>query len=230
MIKKIDTKVMDHNDHGGHHGLHHFSFADYIHPENMSFGVIRAIDDEVIEPHMGFGMHPHNNMEIITYIVDGEIAHMDTTGQGGILKAGDVQYMTAGTGIEHSEYNYNNEDLRVFQIWIKPNVRDVIPNYGDYHAIEGDRSNKWLHVVSSYDGTGRVHIHQDANLYATITEEPISFEVKPERQIYLIQVKGSSTINEIDMKISDALESIEEDIVITPKEKSEFIIIEMAKS
>jgi quercetin 2,3-dioxygenase len=131
--------------------------------------------------------------------------------------------------MSHSEYNNDDSELRVFQIWITPNVRDIAPEYGNFHATKGDRDNKWLHIVSSYYGSGIVRIHQDANLYANITSNETTFPVKDCRQAYLIQVKGSSIVNGIIMNKSDALESIGEDLVIVPKEKSEFVLIEMAK-
>lgn len=227
MIRKIDHHKFGHVDDAWHNSYFHFSFASYYDPNNMHLGPLRAVNDDVIAAHMGFDTHPHKNMEIITYVIEGEISHADSMGNGGTLKGGDVQAMAAGTGITHSEFNYTNEDLRVLQIWVKPNVKDIIPNYSEYRGVEGDRFNKWLKIVSPKDGDAPIQIHQDVSMYATITNEVTTFKAETGKLLYLIQVNGTSTINDITLNPSDALEATNGTLDIIPTGLCEFLIIEM---
>lgn len=228
MIRKIDRHKFGQVTDEWHNSYFHFSFGSYYNPDNTHLGSLRAVNDDIIAPHKGFDTHPHKNMEIITYIIDGEISHMDSMGNGGALKGGDVQAMTAGSGITHSEFNYTNEDLRVLQIWVKPNVLDVIPHYSEYRGVEGDRFNKWLKVVSNKDDDGKIKIHQDVNMYALITNEVTTFEVKPHKLAYLIQVNGQSDINDITLNTCDALEATNMTLDIVPTGMCEFLLIEIS--
>lgn len=227
MIRKIDHHKFGHVDDEWHNSYFHFSFASYYDPKNMHLGSLRAVNDDVIAPHQGFDTHPHKNMEIITYVIAGEISHADSMGNGGTLKGGDIQAMTAGSGITHSEFNYSDKELRVLQIWVKPDVLDIVPGYSEYHAKEGDRFNKWLHIVSPRDGDGHIKIHQKVNMYAIITNEVTTFKAEPHKFLYLIQVNGSSDINDITLNESDALEATNMTLDIVPKGMCEFLIIEM---
>ena len=132
MIKVIKHENMGRSDRGWLHSLFHFSFAEYYKPDNIKFGALRVVNDDRFDPHGGFGMHPHDNMEIISYVVDGQLTHRDNLGNGSRLERGDVQYMSAGSGIMHSEYNDTNEPLRFLQIWILPDEKNAEPNYGDH--------------------------------------------------------------------------------------------------
>lgn len=209
----------------------HFSFAEYYNPFNIRFGALRVLNDDLIEPKTGFDTHPHNDMEIITYVINGELTHGDSMGNSSTVKRGEVQYMSAGTGVYHSEFNYGNEVLRLLQIWILPDKSGHEPNYGEYKLNWDDRINNWLQIVSSNNGYGPVKVNQDVNIYATYLEKnnEISFKVGNGRQAYLVQIEGNSIINNIELNEKDALEIVEEDIKINSNENSHFLIIEMKK-
>ena len=144
----------------------HFSFAEYYNPGNMNFGVMRVLNDDLIAPHTGFDTHPHHDMEIISYIVDGTLTHADSMGNEHELTRGEVQYMSAGTGVYHSEHNKGDTTTRILQIWILPDRQGHTPNYGELRFDWDARKGKWLHMVSSKAGTAPVKINQDSNFYS----------------------------------------------------------------
>jgi redox-sensitive bicupin YhaK (pirin superfamily) len=209
----------------------HFSFAQYYNPKNMNFGVLRVINDDLVEANTGFDTHPHRDMEIISYVVNGQLTHGDSMGNKNTLSRGHVQYMSAGTGVYHSEHNLGKDTLRFLQIWILPDKADHEPNYGDFRFNWDDRKNKWLHMVSSKSGNGQIKINQDINIYSTELEKgkEISFPVKAGRQAYLVQIEGSSLINQIHLNERDGMEIVEEDILIKAEKSSHLLIIEMNK-
>lgn len=231
MLRKLESKNMGSTDAGWLKSIFHFSFDQYFNPKNMNFGVLRVINDDLIEAHSGFDTHPHKDMEIISYVVKGNLTHGDSMGNKNTVSRGHVQYMSAGTGVYHSEHNLGNETLRLLQIWILPDKRGHKPSYGDYRFNWDDRKNKWLHMVSNKAGNTEIKINQDVNIYATELEKgkEISFPVRPGRQAYLVQIEGSSLINEVDLYERDAMEIVEEDILIKAKETSHILIIEMHK-
>lgn len=232
MLKKIDNKNMGKSNLGWLKSSFHFSFSEYYNPSNINFGKLRVINDDLIQGKTGFPMHPHNDMEIVSYVIDGKITHKDSMGNVGELSRGEVQYMSAGTGVYHSEYNLGDETLRLLQIWIYPDKKDYKPNYGENKFNWSDRENKWLHMVSSIEGSAPVKIHQDVNVYAIYLNKnnEESLNVEKDRQAYLVQIEGSSIINSIDLNERDALEIVEENIQITSKENSHFLVIEMKKA
>ncbi len=137
MLRYIDHKLMGRSQLGWLDSHFHFSFAEYFNPDNMQFGALRVINDDIIKAQTGFGAHPHEDMEIITYVIQGELSHEDSMGNASTLTLGQVQYMSAGTGVIHSEHNWQNEaDLRLLQIWILPDDSGYEPNYGDYRFAE----------------------------------------------------------------------------------------------
>lgn len=229
MIKRIENNKMGKSNLGWLQSSFHFSFAEYYNPTNMNFGNLRVINDDYIAPGTGFGMHPHKNMEIVTYVIEGELTHQDSMGNKSTIYPGDIQYMSAGSGIFHSETNDGSKELRLLQIWIIPNELEVEPNYGDYRFERSEQTNKWLHLVSNNGGSGVCHIHQDMNIYATTTDEETTFEVNTNRQGYLVLVKGQATINGIELNKGDAMEIIEEDITLLPSGSCEFVMFEMEK-
>lgn len=232
MLKKIDTKNMGKSNLGWLKSLFHFSFSEYYNASNISFGKLRVINDDLIQSQTGFPMHPHNDMEIISYVVAGKITHKDSMGNASELSRGEVQYMSAGTGVYHSEYNLGDEELRLLQIWIYPDKKDYKPNYGENKFNWSDRENKWLHMVSSIEGSAPVKIHQDVNIYAIYLDKnnEESLNIEKDRQAYLVQIEGSSIINSIELNEKDALEIVEENIKIKAKESSHFLVIEMKKA
>jgi redox-sensitive bicupin YhaK (pirin superfamily) len=229
VIKKIESSSMGSSDHGWLRSKFHFSFADYYNPNNVHFGVLRVINDDLIEAGTGFDTHPHKDMEIISYVVNGELTHGDNMGNKNTITRGQVQYMSAGTGVYHSEHNLGTDLSRFLQIWIFPDRRDHIPAYGDYRFNWEDRHNQWLPMVSSKSGDAPIKINQDANIYSLELSkgEEIAFPVKEGRQAYLVQIEGSSSINNIELKSQDALEIKSEDILIKAIETSHILLIEM---
>ena len=208
-----------------------FSFAEYFNIDNMNFGVLRVINDDLIEGNTGFDLHPHKDMEIVSYVVDGELTHGDTMGNRNTISRGHVQYMSAGTGVYHSEHNLGDSTARLLQIWIIPDKKGYKPAYSDYRFNWDDRKNKWLNIVSSKDGDAAIKINQDANFYVVELDEgkEIDFQVGSNRQAYLVQIEGNSTINNLELNERDALEIIEEDILIKADKKSHILVIEMKK-
>ena len=177
MIRKIDKNNMGKSDLGWLKSIFHFSFAEYHNPKNINFGVLRVINDDLIAENTGFPLHPHKDMEIITYVVNGEVTHTDSIGNESIIRRGEVQYMSAGTGIYHSEANNSStEVLRALQIWILPDFRNHVPNYGEYRFEWSDRKNKFLHMVSSKSGAAPIKINQDINIYTIFLEKGLSEE------------------------------------------------------
>ncbi len=231
MFKKIPSDTMYVAKHGWLESRFHFSFADYYNPQNMNFGVLRVLNDDIVHPESGFGMHEHHDMEIISYIVDGEITHKDSMGNDRTLKRGEVQYMSAGTGVFHSEYNHSKEkDLRLLQIWILPPKKGLKPIYGEELYSYNDRHNKLLNIVSSQEGNAQVKIHQDVNLYVCEldADKSIEYEILTNKQIYFVQIEGSSTINTLTLNPSDAIQIVNEKVLhISSNEKSHFLFIEM---
>ncbi|MBU3104374.1 pirin family protein [Clostridium gasigenes] len=232
MLKKVESSKMGSSDLGWLKSKFHFSFAEYYNPNNMKFGSLRVINDDLINPHTGFDTHPHNDMEIISYVVDGELTHADSMGNKSTLKRGHVQYMSAGTGIHHSEHNLGENIVRLLQIWIFPDKRGHNPNYGEYRFDWDERKNKWLHMISSNQGDANVKVNQDVNIFALELEvnNEIDYSVEIGRQAYLIQIEGKSNINGITLNQGDAMEIVEENIKIKPEILSHFIIVEMKKS
>ncbi|MFJ8244461.1 pirin family protein [Peribacillus asahii] len=231
MLRKLDHNNMGRSNLGWLQSLFHFSFAEYYNPENIHFGALRVINDDLIAAQTGFNMHPHQDMEIISYVVDGELTHQDSMGNKSTITRGQVQYMSAGTGVYHSEHNMGDNTLRMLQIWIIPDRAGHTPHYGDFRFDMEARHNKWLHMVSNKEGSAPIQINQDANLYALELDpgKEISFPVKEGRQAYLVQIEGSSTINELTLNARDALEIVEEDIHIKANDTSHVLVIEMVK-
>jgi redox-sensitive bicupin YhaK (pirin superfamily) len=231
MLRKLDNKNMGRADLGWLQSIFHFSFSNYYNPDNMNFGVLRVINDDLVKSNTGFEMHPHRDMEIISYVVDGELNHGDTIGNKNTITRGHVQYMSAGTGISHTEHNYGERTSRFLQIWILPDKKGLTPNYGDHRFKWEDRKNNWLQIVSGVKGSAEIKINQDANIYVLELDQDkeIEFKVSKGRQAYLVQIEGSSVIKNIELNDKDALEVVEEEIMIKAKKTSHILIIELKK-
>lgn len=166
MLKKIAKDSMYLSNLGWLKSRFHFSFAEYVNHDNINFGVLRVLNDDILQSESGFGMHPHHNMEIVSYIIDGEITHKDSMGNIETLKAGEVQYLSAGSGIEHSEYNMNKKkELRLLQIWILPPEKNLPKLYGSYKFSRNDRKNRLLNIISPQNGEAKIKLYQDVNIY-----------------------------------------------------------------
>jgi len=233
MLKKLPVENMGTSNLGWLESKFHFSFAEYYNPLNMNFGALRVVNDDIVHPQSGFDTHPHKNMEIISYIIDGEITHKDSMGNSETLRRGEVQYMSAGDGILHSEHNWHrSKDLRLLQIWIVPPKKGLPKLYGSHRFKKSEYKNRFLNIVSSQDGNSKIKIYQDVNIYATHLQNTrnLDFILKENRQIYFIQVEGSSTINGIQLDQGDAMEIIDETkLDIKAINDSHFLFIEMKK-
>jgi redox-sensitive bicupin YhaK (pirin superfamily) len=231
MLKKLPKENMGRSDLGWLESRFHFSFAEYYNPENMNFGVLRVVNDDIIHPMSGFDTHRHRDMEIISYVVTGEISHRDSMGNTETLKRGEVQYLSAGDGISHSEHNWHkSEDLRLLQIWILPPRQGLDRLYGSCRFTEEDRKNKLLNIVSSQAGRAKIKIYQDVNFYVSEldAEKSLDFRVKNGRQIYFVQIEGTSALNGIALDHGDAMEIVDEGILqIEAVTDSHFLFIEM---
>ena len=231
MIKYLDHVKMGSADHGWLRSRFHFSFAQYYNPDNMGFGNLRVLNDDLVRPGTGFETHPHRDMEIISYVVEGELTHGDSMGNRQTLKRGQIQYMSAGTGVWHSEHNLGQDMLRFLQIWIYPDAQGYPPAYGDYPFPWEDREGRFLHLVSGRGGAAPVQISQDANIYALALEKgkAASFPLAADRQAYLVQIEGTTSVSGHILKERDALEAVEESLDIKALEASHFLLIEMKK-
>ncbi|HSD38135.1 MAG TPA: pirin family protein [Rhodocyclaceae bacterium] len=217
----------------------HFSFANYYNPENMNFGVLRVLNDDDVLPHSGFGKHPHRDMEIVSYVVSGELTHWDSaTGVEDTLERGHVQTVTAGSGVWHSEMNNHAGHTRFLQIWIQPPADNLPVRYENRKFDAADRLNKLLQIVGNPGNQDEVslHLNQDVNLYVseiTDLDARVSFSLKAGRQAYINNFEGSVDINGIaTLAERDSLEIIgpaELDFSLAD-ERAHFIIIEMAAS
>jgi redox-sensitive bicupin YhaK (pirin superfamily) len=233
MIRHIDSKKMGRGSHGWLDSYFHFSFAEYCNPDNVQFGVLRVINDDTVQPGTGFDTHSHANMEIISYVVHGELTHADSMGNRHTLTRGQVQYMSAGTGVSHSEYNWGKGPLRFLQIWILPDAKGVTPQYGDFRFAFADRENVWLPLAAGLHNAASsapIKIHADINAYAA-TAEPgknLAFTVSPGRQAYLVMIEGRAAVSGVVASTRDAVEIIGENITVTPEEPAHMLLIEMA--
>jgi quercetin 2,3-dioxygenase len=195
-------------DHGWLKSFHTFSFADYYDPTHMGFGPLRVINEDRVQPGKGFGTHGHRDMEIISYVLEGGLAHKDSMGNGSVIRPGDVQRMSAGTGVHHSEFNASDRDqVHFLQIWIEPAERGIEPSYEEKHFDAASKRGR-LRLLASGDGRdGSVRIHQDASLYAALVDgaESIAFEPKPGRRIYVHVVRGEAQVNGQPLGAGDAM-------------------------
>ena len=207
MIDFIYSNTRGAADHGWLKSRHTFSFADYHNPSMMGFAALRVVNEDWIEPGKGFGTHPHRDMEIVTYMIDGALEHKDNMGNGSVIRPGELQRMTAGTGILHSEFNHSNKDqAHLLQIWILPEQEGLEPGYEQKLFPSEQKRNRWC-LVSSRDGRdGSLTIHQDLNLYSTVLDEDveIEFEFDKSRQGFLQVVRGSIEIDDEALVAGDA--------------------------
>jgi len=205
MITHYPYEQLGRANHGWLDARHHFSFANYYNPERLSFGTLRVINDDIIKAGSGFATHPHKDMEIITYVRQGAITHKDNQGNEGRTEAGDVQVMSAGTGIFHSEHNRETEDTTLYQIWITPNTTGVEPRW-DSHQFPTESVNQELQLLVSGDGKAPLQIHQDAFIYAGNLKHGQNIEQSIVHQAYILLSSGSVEINGQLLNEGDGLE------------------------
>lgn len=219
-------------DHGWLKAKHTFSFAAYHNPERMGFRSLRVINEDRIEPGQGFGTHPHRDMEIVTYIIEGALEHKDSMGNGSVIRAGDVQRMTAGTGVFHSEFNHSQEDqVHLLQIWILPGRPSLQPGYEQLNFGRDDKLNKWRLIGSSDGRDGSVTIHQDVELYATILESghEIEHRFAAGRKGFLQIVSGSAVVQGAALDAGDAmaLDGVET-LTMASQKETEALLFDLA--
>jgi quercetin 2,3-dioxygenase len=199
-------------DHGWLKSFHSFSFADYFDPRHVEFGPLRVINEDRVQAGAGFGTHAHRDMEIISYVLSGELAHKDSMGNGSILRPGDVQRMSAGSGVRHSEFNPSpTEAVHFLQIWITPNAEGIEPSYEE-RRFESQEKRGRLRLIASPDrADGSVLIHQDARVYAGLfnAQERATLPVAGDRRLYVHVVRGAVHANGVALEAGDALKLAE---------------------
>jgi quercetin 2,3-dioxygenase len=195
-------------DHGWLKSFHTFSFADYFDPEHVEFGPLRVINEDRVQPGMGFGTHGHRDMEIISYVLAGELAHKDSMGNGSTIRPGDVQRMSAGTGVRHSEFNPSaSEPVHFLQIWIQPNETGIEPSYEEQRFSATQKRGRLRLIASPDRSEGSVLIHQDARVYAGLFNgaEAASLDVAPGRRLYIHVARGEVKVNGVALSAGDAI-------------------------
>jgi redox-sensitive bicupin YhaK (pirin superfamily) len=219
-------------NHGWLHARHHFSFAGYHDPKRMHWGALRVWNDDAIAPHTGFPPHPHSDMEIITYVRQGAITHKDSLGNEGRTGAGDVQVMSAGTGITHAEYNLEPEETRLFQIWIQPNRRGEPPSWGARPFPKGDRSGRFVTLASGFsEDEGALPIRTDARvLGATLKAgETAEYPIGADRHGYLVPAAGAVEVNGVAIGARDGAAISDEAVLrVTALEDAELVLVDAA--
>ena len=232
MLTLRKSEDRGHADHGWLKSHHSFSFADYVDTAHMGFGNLRVINEDRVAPGAGFGKHGHRDMEIISYVLEGALAHEDNMGNGSSIVPGDVQRMSAGKGVLHSEYNHSKDGVTHFlQIWIEPNVTGIRPSYEQKHFDAASKRGRLRLIASSDAREGSVLIHQDASVYAALLDgaERVSHKLAPARKAYVHVARGKVTVNGQSLQAGDALKaSGVAEIVIEKGEQAEVILFDLA--
>ncbi len=208
MISIRKSEERGHANHGWLNAKHAFSFAEYHDPAHMGYSVLRVLNEDVIEGGKGFGMHPHRDMEIVTYLLAGELRHTDNMGNTSVIGVGDVQRMTAGTGVLHSEFNASmNDPVHLFQIWIVPAKYKLQPSYEERHFTDVQKKNRWCLIVSPNGDESSIMIHQDARIYTSLLDggHQLLMPVVEQRSNYLQIAKGKVRIKNIELNVGDAV-------------------------
>ncbi len=231
MIRIIKSHERHHANFGWLDTHWHFSFDTYHDPSNLNWGALRVFNDDVIEPGQGFGMHPHRDMEIVTYVLSGELEHQDSTGNRGVIHPGEVQVMSAGTGIVHSEYNHSQEKpLHLLQLWILPRTRGLKPHWEQRQFAPADRLGRLLPVVSSGELTGTLAIDQDAQVYVSTLAagSEVKHQSRQHRKAYLFAIEGDLSVNGTPLAAGDQARIADEpELGIQSAKDSELILLDL---
>jgi redox-sensitive bicupin YhaK (pirin superfamily) len=230
ILHKADTRGSA--DHGWLHAKHSFSFANYYEPTRMHFGALRVLNDDIVDPGMGFGMHPHDNMEIITIPLEGELQHKDNMGNSSVIKHGDVQVMSAGTGVTHSEFNPNKDKpVKLLQIWVFPNKKGVKPRYGEMTMNLKDRHNKLQQLVSPNENDAGLWVHQDTWFHLGKFEKgkEVNYEIRKKGNgVYAFVISGDANIDGQELHLRDGLGIWETDkINVKAESDMEILLMEV---
>jgi len=206
-----------HADHGWLNSWHSFSFADYYDRDHMHFGALRVINEDRVQPGKGFGTHAHRDMEIVSYVLEGKLEHKDSLGTGSVIVPGDVQRMSAGTGVRHSEYNPSRDEaVHFLQIWIVPDKEGIEPSYEQKHIHAADKRGRLCLIASQDARDGSVLLHQDAAIYASVLggEDTVTHVLKPGRRAYVHMALGIAHVNGERLLAGDAA-MIDDEVKIT---------------
>jgi redox-sensitive bicupin YhaK (pirin superfamily) len=232
MIRVRKAAERGHFDHGWLDTYHTFSFAGYYDPANMGFRSLRVINDDRVQPGHGFGMHGHKDMEIVTYVLDGALAHRDSIGNGSVLRPGELQHMTAGIGVRHSEFNPSDrEEVHLYQIWLLPERNGLPPSY-EQKAFSPEERRGALRLVASPTGElGSLTIHQDARIYLSTLRagETVGHTLRPGRHAWLQVLRGQTALNGQSLAAGDgAAVSEEESLEIEAQDDTEVMLFDLA--
>ncbi len=231
MLKVIKSGERYHADTGWLSTYWHFSFAEYHDPANMHWGPLRVFNDDVIQPGKGFGAHPHSDMEIITYVLEGELEHQDNQGNKGVIHPGEVQVMSAGTGIVHSEYNHSaDRPVHLLQIWVMPRTRRLKPRWDQRRFAPEERSGKLLPVVSSGDLPGTLAIDQDATVSVSALRagQEVIHRSGAGRKAYLFVIAGRLRVNGTELARGDQARIADEpELRLVATEDAELILLDL---
>ena len=229
-VRRSDER--GHAEHGWLDSYHTFSFADYYDTEHMNFRALRVLNEDVVAPGQGFGTHPHDNMEILTYVIDGELEHQDSMGHREVIHAGEVQSMTAGTGITHSEYNASaTKPVHLVQIWIMPDQRGLKPGYGQRIIPAAEKANKFRLIAAKNAGDGALKINQDTRVYLAAIDAGAKIEhaLDAGRHAWLQVLSGSFTVNGETLKAGDAVQvSKETKLTVHGVKQGEILFFDLA--
>lgn len=231
MITVIKSDERHHADMGWLSTYWHFSFDDYYDAANMNWGALRVFNDDVIQPGQGFGSHPHRDMEIVTYVLEGELEHRDNQGNRGVIHPGEVQVMSAGTGIVHSEYNHSKDHpVHLLQLWIIPRAKGLPPRWEQRQFAPADRAGKLLPVVSGGQLPETLVIDQDAAIYVSALRagEEVVHKSRAGRKAYLFVISGSLTVNGTPLAVGDQARIADEpELTLRATGKAELILLDL---
>lgn len=231
MIQVRPAEERGHADFGWLNSRHSFSFGRYYDPQHMGFGPLRVINDDLVEPGKGFGTHDHADMEIISYVVDGALEHKDSLGTGSVIRPGDVQRMSAGRGIRHSEFNPSKTDpVRFLQIWVLPELTGIEPGYEQKNFSDADKTGRLRLVASKGGRDGSLSLHQNVDLYASILKDggQVSHRLAPGRRAWIQVVSGTLEVNGTKLGHGDGAAIAEEtELAIAGAPEAEFLLFDM---
>jgi redox-sensitive bicupin YhaK (pirin superfamily) len=232
MIQIRPAAERGHFNHGWLETYHTFSFGDYHDPAHHHFRALRVMNEDRVAPGQGFGMHPHRDMEIVTYVLEGALEHQDSMGNGEVLRPGELQRMTAGTGIMHSEFNPSStEPVHLYQIWLFPEGKGLSPSYEQKAFADEEKHNRWRLVASRDGREGSLTIHQDAEIHLARLEEgrQLAHSVSPGRHVWLQVLRGAATLNGQSLDAGDgAAVSEESKLTVEAATDAELLLFDLA--
>lgn len=232
MINLRKSHDRGHANHGWLDSYHSFSFADYYDPQQMGFGPLRVINEDSVAPKGGFQTHAHSDMEIITYVLHGSLEHKDSLGNGGVIRPGDVQRMSAGTGVRHSEFNASQTDpVHFLQIWVEPDTQGIAPSYEQKFFAAEEKQNRWRLIAAADGREGAVTVHQDASIFAALLapDQALAYTLAAHRHGYLHVARGRISLNGYPLEAGDGAKIHgPENLQLSAQEAAEILFFDMA--